>query len=128
MAGAPQAVGEAESEVREGLTGSLGGDHKQGSNGIIGCCEKDETLSLCLGKLFPPNRALFVPRSSSGGTKNPIGEREEPRADCLSSSRRGSWEQGGLGPVPGALEPQRQRGEWAGGPAGSVWRSTTFFW
>lgn len=66
VAGAQQVVGEA---------GSLGGDHKQGSNRIIGCCAKDETLSLCLGTSFKPNRAhlLFVTRSSSGVTKNPIG-------------------------------------------------------
>lgn len=52
MAGAQQALGEVESEVRERQVGSLGGDHKQGSNRIIGCCVKDETLSLCLGRLF----------------------------------------------------------------------------
>lgn len=54
MAGAQQAMGEAEREVNEMESGR---GSKQGSHRIIGCCVEDETLSLCLGRLFRPNQS-----------------------------------------------------------------------
>lgn len=107
MAGAPQAVGAAESEVRERHTGSLGGHHERGGNRVIGHCVKDETLSLCLGKLFPLNRALFVTSSHSGGTRNPIGQ--ERRAEPASLHGGMHPRRGRLSLVPGALEPYKEK-------------------
>lgn len=90
VAGAQQAW-VRQSEVRE-AGGMFQGGHKQGSSRVRGCCVKEENASAFVWESYSDQtqHLIFATRSSSGGTKNPVGT--ETRAESqghLSSSGGG---------------------------------------